>query len=261
MPLANYFQLSSRDKAILTGLYLAKFDEAGLARLGFGHFQTAYNVFGLALGVVPKSIQNYRDEFDPVFPNPRVGRLRPMRLHCQQILAQFGNLLLDEFVEVIRQLIYQDLALEQLREATQVAEEATDSGVASDASAAFARRLMTGAAAEQYFQDHYPAMTEFDQQPLVNTTMWGCGFDFRVGTGTNFLGVEVKGLSERSGRISLTEKEYRVAQLLGDRYFLFIVKNFRAKPFHELIQNPLASRLRFAATSIQITSTTWQAAV
>lgn len=257
MPTASYFQLSGRDKAILTGLYLAKFDAAGLQRLGFERFRTAYNVFGLALGVVPKSIQNYRDEFDPIFPNPRRGRLRPMRVHCQQILAQFGDLSLDAFVDVMRRLVYRDPAIEQLREATQDVEAIASAG----ANSAFAKRLMTGVAAEQYFQNCYPTLVEFAQQPLANTTMWGCGFDFRVGSNDDFLGIEVKGLNERSGRISLTEKEYRVAQILGDRYFLFIVRNFREKPFHELIQNPLVSRLAFSATTTQVTSTAWLAAI
>lgn len=260
MPTANYFQFSGRDKAVLTGLYLAKFDREGLHRLGFDGFRTAYNVFGLALNVAPDSIKNYRDEFDPVFPNQRRGRLRQaMRPYCQQILSQFGSLALDEFVGVMRQLIYRDSAIEQLLEATQ-----NSTAIATETmgnNSAFAKRLITGAAAEQYFQDCYPTLSNFEHRPLTNTTNWGCGFDFRVGTDDNFLGVEVKGLNERNGRIGLTEKEYRVAKFLGNRYFLFVVKNFRAKPFHELIQDPLASRLQFSASTTQVTSTTWVAAV
>lgn len=65
--------ISLRDKLVLTGLYLSKFDEAGLKRLGFKTFTEAFNVIGYALGAKPASIKNYRDEFDPLFPNRRKG--------------------------------------------------------------------------------------------------------------------------------------------------------------------------------------------
>ena len=43
------------------------------------------NVIGFALGAKPASIKNYRDEFDPVFPNKRKGwHKRPMRNYCKQ---------------------------------------------------------------------------------------------------------------------------------------------------------------------------------
>lgn len=56
-------QMSSRDKSILAGLYLSKFNSEGLRRLGFDSFTEAFNVIGLALGVRPASVKNYRDEF------------------------------------------------------------------------------------------------------------------------------------------------------------------------------------------------------
>lgn len=250
----TYFALAQREKAILAGLYLAKFDAAGLQRLGFEGFRTAYNAFGFALGEKPKNIQNYRDEFDPVFPNPRRGRAnRPMRSYCQSILAQFGSLPLAAFTDLVREMLYRDPDIEQLLETLQ--EEVPGSP------SAFAKRLLTGLAAERYFQAQYPSLPVFEQQPLEDTTALGCGFDFRVTTPTGFYGVEVKGLTERNGRIQLTEKEHRVAGLLGERYFLFVVKNFRDQPFHELIQHPLASHLQFTSTTRQVTQTSWQATV
>jgi hypothetical protein len=73
--LLNSQQIAKREKLILVGLYLAKYDSLGLKRLGFESFAEAFNVIGYALGSRPASIKNYRDEFDPVFPNRRKGWL------------------------------------------------------------------------------------------------------------------------------------------------------------------------------------------
>jgi len=73
-------QISHRDKSILTGLFFSKYNQAGLKRLGFRSFAEAYNAIGLALESQPASIKNYRDEFDPLFPNGRKGwHNRPIR--------------------------------------------------------------------------------------------------------------------------------------------------------------------------------------
>lgn len=64
---------SKRQRLILAGLYLSKYDSLGLKLLGFGRFKEAFNVLGYALGAKPASIKNYCDEFDPLFPNRRLG--------------------------------------------------------------------------------------------------------------------------------------------------------------------------------------------
>jgi hypothetical protein len=53
------------------------------------------------------------------------------------------------------------------------------------------------------------------------------------------MAVEVKGLKEASGSISLTPKEHEVAHTLATRFYLFIVKNFRESPSHQVYANPL----------------------
>ena len=61
-------RIATREKLILAGLFLSKFDTLGLAMLGFEGFTEAFNVIGFALGGKPASIKNYRDEFDPLEP-------------------------------------------------------------------------------------------------------------------------------------------------------------------------------------------------
>lgn len=246
--------LSLREKAIVVGLFLSRYNEQGLRSLGFEQFRAAYNTFGFALGVNPQSIKNYRDEFDPLFSNGRVGRARPIRPYCLAIYQRFASLAFPDFVDLLRALVYPHPEVEKLV-------ERLEAGSATDISS-FAKRLLTGAAAERYFREHYASLPLFDNHRLEDTTALGYGFDFQLIAPTNsFFGVEVKGLNERTGTISLTEKEHRVAQMLGDNYVLFVVKNFREQPFHELVRNPLNSHLAFQPREQKITVINWTTTV
>jgi len=146
-------KLSLREKSILTGLYLSKFDSEGLKRLGFDSFAQAFNVIGSALGVRPASIKNYRDEFDPLFPNARKGwHKRPIRAYCKAIYDAFGSLNLDKSTNLLKRIIYKEHDLELLMEEIERKEGEDRS---------FAKRLITGDAAEQYFRSTYKELSVF----------------------------------------------------------------------------------------------------
>ena len=245
-------KLSLREKSILAGLYLSKFDTNGLHFLGFEGFTEAFNVIGLALGVKPASVKNYRDEFDPLFPNNRKGwHKRPIRDYCKDIYYAFGGLNLDDFAKLLKRIIYKEHDLDVLME--EVERKQGEKGNS------FAKRLITGQAAEQYFKSKYKEIQPFKDFEIEDTTKLGCGFDFRLFSPSIFYGVEVKGLNESSGGIALTNKEHSVASILQNRYFLFVVKNFKENPFHELYQNPVNGELVFSRVeqkTIQISWTT-----
>lgn len=242
--------LPVREKSILAGLYFSKFDGEGLRTFGFGGFTEAFNVIGLTLGVRPGSIKNYRDEFDPLFPNKRKGwHQRPMREYCKKIYDSFGGLDLGNFTSLLKQILYKEHDLDLLIE--QVAE----SGCDTDGS--FAKRLLTGQAAEQYFMNAFKSIPTFDGLNIRDTTKLGCGFDFQLYSPSVSLAVEVKGLNDKYGNITLTEKEHAVASRMGDRYFLFVVKNFKEKPIHDLYQNPLGEGLVFTKVEQHIIQTSW----
>lgn len=110
-------KITKRDKLILAGLYLSKFDMAGLRSLGFSSFIEAYNVIGFALGAKPASIKNYRDEFDPVFPNKRKGwHKRPMREYCKKIYEKHKSLKLVDFADMIKKFTYANGEIDILEE-------------------------------------------------------------------------------------------------------------------------------------------------
>jgi hypothetical protein len=129
---------------------------------------------------------------------------------------------------------------------------------------AFARRLITGLAAEQYFESVQAGLPQFSGCTMENTTRYGCGYDFRFRSEPKqkeFLAVEVKGLRAQTGSLSLTPREFEAASELRGRFFLFVVKNFQKLPFHEIFQDPLSCGLQFRKTQRTIVQVSWLANV
>jgi hypothetical protein len=249
----NAQQIPTREKLILTGLYLSKYDSLGLKRLGFDNFTEAFNVVGYAMGSRPASIKNYRDEFDPLFPNRRRGwHKRLTRKYCLKVFEEYKDLDIDVFTGLIKSFFgYDESAWSEIQPKKR-----------RDTESQFAQRLITGLAAEQYFESVLAKLPEFKGCISQNTTRLGCGYDFRLETdsGKDFLAIEVKGLKDSSGTLSLTPKEHEVARSLSDRYFLFVVKNFRELPFHEIFQNPL-NRLQFNKKERVTVQVSWLASI
>lgn len=94
-------------------------------------------------------------------------------------------------------------------------------------------------------------------------TQYGCGFDFqlRKSGAVDFLAVEVKGLNDSCGAIALTEKEHRVATSLSNKFYLFVVRNFREAPFHTIYRDPLTSGLTFSRQETRIVNINWRATI
>ena len=251
----NPDRLTVREKLILAGLFLSKYNLAGLKRLGFGSFVEAFNVIGYALGAKPASVKNYRDEFDPLFPNRRKGwHKRATRDYCLKVFDQYKDLDLEAFSGLLRSFVgYDENAWSEVRPE----EEALDGG------SSFAKRLITGLAAEHYFESVQPKLSEFKDFALENTTRLGCGYDFRLRPNAHgdFLAVEVKGLEGRTGGLAFTPKEHRVAKALSSRFFLFVVKNFAESPFHEIYQDPMGGDLKFQKKERVVVHISWLATV
>lgn len=242
----------ARDRLILVGLYLSKYDSVGLKKLGFDSFSEAFNAFGYGLGAKPASIKNYRDEFDPLFPNRRKGwHKRRTRTYCLEVLEKYKFLDLEAFSALIEAFVGYD------ENVWSKAQTRRARGISY-----FAERLITGLAAEQYFESVQPSLSEFTGYSLKNTTRLGCGYDFRLSTPSredHFLAVEVKGLKGRAGLVSLTPKEHEAAATLKDRFFLFVVKNFRELPFYEMYRDPLSRNLRFKKQERVTVQVSWVA--
>lgn len=225
-----------RDKAILIGLYFSKFSEDGLKGLGFESYTQAFNTLGYSIGSKPASLKNYRDEFDPYFPNPRKGwHKRALREYCKIFFDDFSSFKFIPFTDLIKSFVIKNYEVEKFIEKIEK----------KDKSESVAKRLITGRAAEEYFKLNYSSINNFKDYELKDTTNLACGFDFKLTLALSFYCIEVKGLNVNSGSISLTEKEFYIANRLKKKYCLFVVKNFIEKPNHQLFFDPLNSRLTF----------------
>lgn len=249
--------MNHRDRQILCGLFLSKFDQEGLTYLGFDGFTEAFNTLGYSLHARPASIKNYRDELDPYFPNTRKGwHKRPLREHCERVLDAYRSADIAQLGELIKGFLMPVREVESIPEIKRVLNIHD-----AEASSSFARRLITGKAAEQYFAVNYSRIAEFSGLTLTNTTGWGCGFDFKLAhqSGESFCAVEVKGLRTRFGQIRLTELEHDMADALRSRYYLVLVRNFSEKPFHTVINNPADCDIQFTKVERREVRRTWTA--
>src|SRR2546423_13353008 len=105
----NSHQIPKREKLILVGLYLSKYDDLGLRRLGCDTFIEAFNLFGYALDSKPASIKNYRDEFDPLLSKRRKGwHKRKTRDYCLQVFEEYRKLDLESFTALLKAFVGYD---------------------------------------------------------------------------------------------------------------------------------------------------------
>lgn len=247
-------------KLMLAGLYLSKFDNGkeGLKALGFKTLQEAYNSFALAVGGKPASVKNYMQEFDPYFPNARQGwHKREIRQTRQEIMEEFGGLTIDEFAELVRAQFAGSLDVDP-----SVGKVAVAAGIKDGDTTSFARRMITGQAAENFFEDNYRKVDKFKDCTLQRTTSYGCGFDFKLTPPqSDFLAVEVKGLRTPVGQIQMTEKEFKMAQYLTSRFFLYVVTDFAHTPKPQLIENPLSTSIVFEERTIKSEQRIWVAQI
>lgn len=218
--------IENREKLILCGLFLSKFDKLAYQKLGFKSFSEAFNVLGYALNGKPMNIKNYRDEFDPYFDNNRKGwHNREIRAYCKDVYDKYNKLNLENFSQLISSFLVKDYEIKtKINHFLNIENEPI-------------KRIATGKAAENYFIENY--IKHFRKFSLIDTREFGCGFDFKLEYEQQFFCIEVKGISQNSGNILLTQKEFEIANKFQDKYCLFIVKNLQDKPCESLFFNPL----------------------
>jgi len=191
-----------------------------------------------------------RDEFDPLFGN-RVGwyqrPMSPSRVRVAQALENIDEPQLREIVmEIISGRIQnEEEDLDQLLNIIPNKEKKTTT---------FILRAPTGKLAESFFQKHFSENKVPISGRLVDCRDLGVGYDFRIETNKNNYFIEVKGLSDFSGGILFTNKEWTVARHEKEKYFLCVVSNLAEKPEIIFIKNPakLLTPKKNIFTSIQI---------
>lgn len=242
-------------KLMLAGLFFAKFGKEALAALGFTTWKEAYNSLAFAIGGRPTSLKLYRQEYDPYFPNGRKGwhdrSIRPTRLALKE---EFGSLGLAEFAQLVKTQFASEADVDIAIGRTTIA-----AGLSIEGESSFAKRMITGLAAENYFEEHYAAVEKFAETRLTRTTAFGCGFDFKLTplSGEAFLAVEVKGLRAADGQIQLTEKEFKMADYLGKRFYLYVVSDFAHTPIANVVEDPLRAGIPFEPKRVTSEQRLW----
>jgi hypothetical protein len=216
--------------------YLARFDLAAVKNLGYKNWQAAYKDIGEKLGCKPSSINNWRDEFDPLFPHRAGWYQRPMS-PSRVGVAQALDHLDERQIRRIVQDILSGVIAETHDEAQILLSTATEDAVNKSA-AAFAPRGVTGNAAEEFFRNFFEGHRKPIDGMLHDCRELGTGYDFKIETSTSIAFVEVKGLAGSNGGVLFTDKEWSVAQSEGDNYYLCLVTNVADRPTLKIIQNP-----------------------
>jgi len=216
--------------------YLARFDKEAYKNLGYGNKLETHNKISELLSVKSSNLRNWRDEFDPLFSN-RVGWYqRPMiasRIKVVQALENLDELQIREIVkEILSGRIQKEKdELDQLLSIVINNQE-------KDLTTNFILRGPTGRAAEEFFINYFSEFKKPIEGHLIDCRELGIGYDFRIETKNENYYVEVKGISDISGGVLFTNKEWTVAESKGDYYFLCIISNLREQPHVLLIQNP-----------------------
>lgn len=216
--------------------YLSRFNSEALTKLGYPTWNAAFDDISQRLQVKSHSVKNWRDEFDPLFGH-RVGwyqrPMSPSRVKVAQALESLDEVQIREIVK--------DILSGKLK--NEPDEEELLLNIVSDEKEQINRKFIlrtpTGRAAEEYFIKHHAQTNSPIAGVLTDCRDLGCGYDFKITSGTNETFIEVKGLAEISGGILFTDKEWRTATENSDKYILCIVKDIPANPTIYFISNPV----------------------
>lgn len=143
-------------------------------------------------------------------------------------MEKYGEISEDGLLEIVKDLIY--LSTEDYEDIIEILteEELNNKNF----------RGITGKKAEEIFMEYFNSGRVLNYQGhLIDTRNDGCGFDFKL-EGEAPQVFEVKGLSSVSGGISFTDKEWRVAKQLQEKYTLVVINEVFREPSLKYINNP-----------------------
>ena len=223
---------------LIVAYYLSRFSEEGYRALGYSTFAEATRGIGKILDIKPRTIQNYRDDFDPYYDNDRVGWYqRPLGASGRKVIQAFQDLDMHALQEVVDEILSNAEFREsvQCKELLSVFSDKEDSGKKGSA---FVIRGETGLKAEEFFVKHHREFGAPHRGVLIDKRQHGCGYDYELIDGSQSWFVEVKGLAANTGGILFTDKEWQVANLVGEKYVLAIVMNLKEGARISFVPNP-----------------------
>ncbi len=222
--------------AIIVAFYLSKYDKKGLKNLGFKNDSEAFETTAKILGIKKNYVKFRRDEFDPIHPW-RKGWQRQMDNRIIKSIEALQDLEEPDLRDIVQGILHDEnyRKSEDVKQITSLFSEDKKERVAIGK---FVLRAPTGKAAEEFFLNYYSQSKKPIEGKLIDCRDLGVGYDFRIEKADNKFFVEVKGISDFSGGVLFTNKEWTVAKSEGDNYFLCVISNLIETPKIIFIQNP-----------------------
>jgi hypothetical protein len=215
--------------------YLARFNNEALANLGYNTWNSAFNDISERLQVNSHSVKNWRDEFDPLFGHRAGWYQRPMSPSRVKVAQALEDLDETQIRELVKDILSGGISKDPDEEEQLLSIVSEDR---EPSKKKYIVRTPTGRAAEEFFIQQHINTGKPLPGKLVDCRDLGCGYDFRIQSENSELFVEVKGLSEVSGGVLFTDKEWRTAKEYTEKYILCIVKNIPQDPTICFISNP-----------------------
>lgn len=219
--------------------YLSRYDTKALDNLGYSSWKDAFSDISEKMEVNIHSVKNWRDEFDPIHGFRAGWHQRPMSPSRKRVVRALEGLTEEEIrnivIDILNGTIKEDPV--NLEELLNIVSEKMQEDNSS-----FILRGITGKKAEVFFIEHHKMYSKPINGTLIDTRDKGCGYDFEI-INKNSHYIEVKGITDESGGVLLTNKEWEVAKRAKDKYYLAVVTNLNNKPEITFIQNP-ASKLK-----------------
>lgn len=222
--------------ALYVAYYLSRFNNEALTNLGYSTWNNAFDDIGNKLKVKRHSVKNWRDEFDPLFEYRSGWHQRPMSPSRIKVVLALENLDEAQIREIVKDILSGRIQSEEEELGLLLNIVTVDETKLSNSK--FIIRAPTGKAAEVFFLNHYSKNKKPIDGILIDCRDYGVGYDYRIEKNDIKYFVEVKGLSDFSGGVLFTGKEWTVAQNEGENYFLCIVSNLNKQAEIIFIQNP-----------------------
>jgi len=232
--------------------YLARFNREAYAHLGYETMIEAHQDIGVKMKMNPHTVKQMRDGFDPLFGH-RAGYYQvPLSKSRVQVAQAMQDLDESAVYNIVKSILDGALSINE-EEKEQIVGVITTEGK-KKISQGYILRTATGKKAEQFFIDYFSRHKLPVDGVLIDCREFGVGYDFRIEKSNERYFVEVKGISEAEGGILFTNKEWEMAKVNGERYFLCIIKGLDAVADATFIQNPFSklTAKRNVYTSVQI---------
>ncbi len=248
---------SNRYKGLIVSYFLARCDERAYAALGYGSQLATHRAIASILDVKHNTVKNWRDEFDSVVSNSRRGwHQRSLRPSRAEVLDRFGDLSDQGLEFLVKDILMRTDHQVEVEIAAPLLTPSENDDADEEIRNVGSQRAETGKRAEEIFVDHFNRQRLLLHGALRDCRTLGEGYDFEIVDGEQTIAVEVKGLADGAGGISMTSREWLAARAWKENYIIALVLRVYSTPEIVLLRNP-GYRLAPRLSVVQVAQERW----